>query len=614
MNKDNITPLYNGISKYYTVFINNFTERPCVKIEKIDQESILYALISMVSLDIIYNKEEMVKQKDSSGKTTKTNDVEYESIMSDKSLDILLYSYNQSNEGNLFKDGATLFAFVRNKIAHGDFEIDIKNNNFKLKKTIKENGNDIDVPITVNINTFLNNYINIVNGLDVRKKCNCYTKTLLLNKSNLLDKIIDDKKDLDSLLSLMHIKKYTIRRKDNKDLTTEEKMRFNYDINELKKKLVTDKDIKYIENQLIEKYEKYGYYVNINKSKIKDSETKEKVWEIIKQENEIFDNYILEEKQKRNGNIPDDIYEIGLRLLKYSYGERINKLITENYEQKGINVGINLNEIILKEMYQTGNYNIDQIVKNNDLHLDVREMLCAIDLARFYSIYCYPLEKSYEKDSKYRANIENINKLNKMGDSNNIYVYERHNNFNFDKIDLSDLQPKILEIDTKNKTDVTKDLDEINKKIKRKEEKIAKKRQNIEKLIDSTNTKEELKKEKLNLLRDQLLTLYKSLDKLKLDEYVINYNKELIDQDYEQNPLYFRNRDIIKGIRNSISHGNVYLTNIGYTNNLYDMEMRFEDIYEGKKVFELTTSIYNFDTFFEPKNINENEKFIYRKK
>ena len=119
MNKkiDSMTLIYNSLKEVFDGFI---------ALDSVEKERIFYALFGIIVLDIIYNKETMVKN---------TTGINYESLMSDEELEnILLYikDYNYTN-------GATLFATIRNKLAHGDYYLDneyiifnINNNKVKV--------------------------------------------------------------------------------------------------------------------------------------------------------------------------------------------------------------------------------------------------------------------------------------------------------------------------------------------------------------------------------------------------------------------------------------------------------------------------------------------------
>ena len=92
-----------------------------------------------------------------------------------------------------------------------------------------------------------------------------------------------------------------------------------------------------------------------------------------------------------------------------------------------------------------------------------------------------------------------------------------------------------------------------------------------------------------------------------------NY-KQMVYDDYQKNHLYFRNRQIIEGMRNAISHGNVTIEDITTDNIINKTKIKFSDIYEGNLEFELATDLYSLENLFEGKNILANDVFIKFKK
>ena len=110
----------------------------------------------------------------------------------------------------------------------------------------------------------------------------------------------------------------------------------------------------------------------------------------------------------------------------------------------------------------------------------------------------------------------------------------------------------------------------------------------------------EAKKESLNYMYEQYLDMS-------------NY-KQMVYDDYQKNHLYFRNRQIIEGMRNAISHGNVTIEDITTDNIINKTKIKFSDIYEGNLEFELATDLYSLESLFEEKNIMANDVFIKFKK
>lgn len=553
-----VTNLHNGIADYYLNFTHYLGRDELPEDDKLNRERVINALIAMVSLDIIYNKEKMVEKKEA---------LNYESKMSDEALEELLALFNLHNDKELFNDGATLFAFVRNKIAHGDFSIDIDKNRLILQKDGKDAFIDVDI--------FINHYISITSTLNVRLKNKEFNKSLLWNKSKTLDKPVTTDKELEQLLSLMRVKKYSFRRKDGKELSTEEKTMFTGYINFLKTSTKDEKEYKDYENKLKQFLNNEKYAFDVTKHRIRDKKQIEKIKKSILLCNDIA--------ERNNYNMD---------ILSFIYGEEIYKIIDTEYNHTGIEMGIKLNEHILKEMHDRHIYDLDTIFKYIDISDKSSELVAAIDLARFYASYCYPLENTFNKDHNYH--------------------YDREDELEFDLLDMSEFNPTVLNIAEPGKEEAYAELKRLGKEIK----KITDFSSDREKNIEGLSKKEDLTEfqiMKLDSLKQDVRIAENCLPRLYnkyLDQQTYT---EMIEEDYEINYTYFRNRTIIEGMRNAIAHGNVTLENIGYEEGISQVELKFTDIYEGKTEFELPITIYSLESLFEADSIIVADRFIKKK-
>jgi len=73
---------------------------------------------------------------------------------------------------------------------------------------------------------------------------------------------------------------------------------------------------------------------------------------------------------------------------------------------------------------------------------------------------------------------------------------------------------------------------------------------------------------------------------------IANGNYLDIKNDYDNNPMYFRNKAIIEGIRNALAHGNYEF--IRDKDNM-DTRIVFSDIYEGELTFKIEISYEDFE-------------------
>jgi hypothetical protein len=71
---------------------------------------------------------------------------------------------------------------------------------------------------------------------------------------------------------------------------------------------------------------------------------------------------------------------------------------------------------------------------------------------------------------------------------------------------------------------------------------------------------------------------------LKTSYNVANGEYNAIKNDFTVNSIYFQNKAIIEGIRNSIAHGHYEFISKG---NIWDTEVIFNDIYEGRVTFQV---------------------------
>ena len=110
-------------------------------------------------------------------------------------------------------------------------------------------------------------------------------------------------------------------------------------------------------------------------------------------------------------------------------------------------------------------------------------------------------------------------------------------------------------------------------------------------------------------INNNINSLNNSLANL-ITDYTNQYNLySLIKEDFTKNKMYFRNKAIIEGIRNSIAHGN-YEFLMG--KDFDDTMIVFSDIYEGKLTFQAKIKLADFERLF---NVNTNilVKFIDEK-
>ena len=560
--------MYNGITNYFINIADNMTNF-CdadikIPIIPLKREEIINSLIATISFNIIFRKEQIVE---------KTEGVVYKSKLSDNDLDLMLNHVNAYNSRIVFEDSATMLAFIRNKLAHGDYHIDSKCNRLCFKRNTED--------IFVDLKILIDFYVEYSESLTHRFKGRTFTKQIALNKGSLaLKKPIETERELEQFLSLYKIKKYTFKKINGEDLTSKEKERFLYEIEKIKSVIMYNKnDEKVLDRELRDKYSKLGYVVDVSNSKIKDECLKDKIRRCIE---------IKNETAKAN--------DFSMGPLIYFYGTDINKIIND-YSTECIEKGLDINEFILKEMYYKGIYDyrklIDQMSTQDRVYISgyFHEFYVAIALIRFYSLYCYPLESLFK--------------------NNKVYHMDRSQMFPFDKLDLSEFNPDVININKVGLTEASDKLRSIGKIISSKNERLNA----MEKNIIGLSTKEilndnELKK--LNEFKDEVIKIKRELDQAYelYMETSLYYN--YVKKDYESD--YFKNKTIIEGMRDALSHANVKISNIGFSTNIKELGLEFNDMYEGNVEFNLKTNFYSLENLYEIHNVDVIDNYVNKMK
>lgn len=126
------------------------------------------------------------------------------------------------------------------------------------------------------------------------------------------------------------------------------------------------------------------------------------------------------------------------------------------------------------------------------------------------------------------------------------------------------------------------------------------------------NSLQYLKDEQKNRVKKELKELRDKLE--KINESIKNIEKELdelLNLTSYKNINYY-NYTIIKGIRDSLAHGNITYKNI-YYNDVKDTLIEFTDYYRNEIKFKLTIRINDLIYLFENKNIDVLNNFYNEK-
>lgn len=550
--KECLKKYFEGITAYTNYLLYSIEEDPEAKnIYKYDLES---ALLSLVSFNLIYNKENIIENKGSLKYETKL----YNFILDEYMILIAPGKTTKYELGDYKTDSSEeMFAYIRNKLAHGDYYIDgcdvVLNHETSLPR--------ININLLASINVAISKCL--INGFketryERQMVCN---KVMLHNTENIYDV------DINELLSLTIFKKIILMHKKNEIIDIEIKNELESDIERLKKVWSTlDKaEIKNEEEKLIKKYDKYNCLLTFENKKIKDQE---KINQIKTGLNGMRE--LLEPKCKN----------VQVNML----GTLIHEAMTDNYESDCIWMGAIYNQHILKDIIITNDSDYKKILENSgskSMAQGTVNQLIAAFLAQFCVLYLYPLDDIYKINNDYRL--------------------KRPEELDFSKLDMDVFKPSVYNY--KNKFE---DIEENRV-------------ESLRKKLEGLELKKEGKEESLKTIKNKLMDkseqqmIIKKIESIISDmeksiEIVRNeYHNELryfwhMQADYKYNELYFKNKNIIEGIRNAIAHGNVRIINLPECYVIGDALLNFKDYDNNELVMDLTIKVKDFQILFKDYN------------
>ena len=567
---NNIIPNYNDLTSYFRHYISSIFNTEVLAPESIilelKEEDIYGAAVPLLSLISVMINEDIIENK---------GNMIYESKLYNKTLDYFCSLISEEQTDNTFKIGNTIgtsadiFTIIRHKLGHGDFYYDSTTSEIVLNK---EEG-AIRIPVSLLMNLFINLYTESYSSY----KSTEFTRNILLNKSkNRFNRVIENVNDAEEFLSLLTIQRYKIERYDKKELTKQEKIEINKEVVKLQIDMFNGEDIKNKQQELIKEYQEKGILLTITNEKVKHHKEKQKLIDAL--------------MKNEDGKHFED-----MDLLTYYYGEIVSKIIDDKYDKKGIIYGILTNLITLEKLklYKITNlHNLSDVLPEN-VFLDISENLVSIFLARFQALYCYPLDEIYKKDRNYHLDREDL--------------------LDFSKLDLSELHPDIMEpVIQNNPIEEQKNkLLSIGKRINSLLNKTEKDKKNLAGILSKPIQTPKMISYRQKI-QQELKTINQKLSLLS-ESYVINqdlYN--VIEKDYNSN--YFRNLNIIEGMRNSIAHGNVRIINISNGQSNDEILLQFTNYHKDKICFQMTTSLYQLESLFLPKNTVVLDEFVANKK
>lgn len=539
---------------------------------KIEEEDFINSLFGIIVIDILLNKEKMVEN---------VGDITYESKMSDDQLEEI-FSFLDIENMKVDQNGATVFATIRNKLAHGDYYLKDKNIIFRI--------NDKDVSVSLYL--FINYYMLLTDCLSQRFKEKKYTKYQLTDKSGMfINKMLETDKDIKDFLKSISLKKMTLRRKDGQELTSAEKNRFSLYTLELRKKIkqnIKTYDSDY--DKMVKSEFSDNYYVDISKHKMY------KVDDVDFNEIKRTVNFYKYLYDKDSENLNIYLFVVAEKIYSYMYNK---------YEENQVQYSFESLKKALFEAIQYGIFDFGKFLKERNkidscfgiIFPDEESLLC-IMIAIMYFTYCYPLETLFKTNKTFEYNEQDMD---------------------FSKIDFSEIIPnikfnKIYEMGKNNRiNELNTMITSYNNSIKQLENnynKIENQHNNVLKKYEENKDKKyeeilEILKDKLNDIKNKIEE-YNKLLKIK--------NKELEESNiiFSDDNNTFYGYTIINGIRNAICHGNIKFKNLH--SEIKDLTVEFTDLYENEEFFKLDISLHSLMSLTEENNMKHIRKFYNDRK
>ena len=435
-----------------------------------------------------------------------------------------------------FVDPADLVSKIRNKIAHGDYELNPD------EETVTYHFEDGDATLPIEKMVFLARYLLL--RKEEYRKVDEYNRTFAVYATPFTTpstkKVITDL-DFEKFFDSYYVVTFNIKT-DKEHLSKDEYIEFEKLKQEIQNKLAkkrikacSDKDqiLENVINPLVKQYN-YGNH---------DA----KLEAYIQKPNADQRAYL---KSVIKGTI--DYTTMDVRTLAYVVSNLVIRAVDDSFNQK---FGVDYSSVLLNFVETMGNLGTDDFYKimaemakvSNRIDI-TQDTLCMSLLYRFLSLS---------------------------------YAVENYT-LPVDKFDLSKLQILVNNYQDGERYEITTKCTANAKKIIACKESINKTRKNIKGMKKSKNA--DKLKDKIKDQKKYLLFNLKNLAGLYHMSFVDNYHKHMIEQDRIKNEKYNTNKMIIEAIRNSLSHGNVKLIP---TDNLETTVIELNDVFEGKLTFSI---------------------------
>lgn len=494
----------------------------------LEKEAIMAIKMAAISNLLLFSKEEMI-EKNGMKVASKLFDIELKQTV-DRIASLRDGKYYIDNFS--FSSAEEVVTFIRNKLAHGSFCSDFEHGNVILI--------DGDNRVSININR-LGKFV-----------VSAFSSVLCLTEKNVYkrDKVISTRvrKRKTELITDIEYMKKVIMKFSEICITCVERngMKVASEVRDVIDKLVEkyDTTIGWYNDfeQIKEKY-KMDYDISFKLNKLDDGRASELADFLISKVNSSFNyDYQISQILAFLPRIFNSYYN---RLIPMAMNIKIIELADEIFKNGIRNRDILINKITSLEHY-------DLVLSDDFL------AMAAINM--FISIFAYGFDKLYEND--------------------NLWTDLDNTGLDYGKLDLSVIRVKTGNLKIPEIDELRVQLDSRFARDNKYNERLKSFSLNLEKVTDKSVV-EKIKKNVMQVKEDKECNMkqIKILD----EEYKTKKNY------FDNNQKYFRNRQIIEGIRNAISHGNYSVVYAGG-----DSKIVFKDIYHGNITFIGEVDTYDF--------------------
>lgn len=536
----------------YLEYLNSFGEK-----NDLDEKSINLLKVGYATFALLLWKDEIIK-KDSEYNLSTTV---VEEIL-DEHINIITNKKNIWSIGEIeFTSSLDLLNVLRNKLAHGDYQI-------KENEIILEINDKIG---SVNIDRLLDLTIQLDQNISLIQKQKENTVGMIRNKNALENINIKTKSDLDKALSNMS---YVEIKEKPRKLCLRTKEYIALAIN-LKKVVKTS----------IQNLRKVDNLTSVPKLKflLEQVNMDAKVTETMSTDLEA-----TEKARKMYVSRINEMRAISPIMQQKYLAFWLQEAIKKEMQKKSISFGIVNNEVLLKELKKNPNRNLINIIEQNKfgplLTVENEKTVLTAYLINFYFTYIYALDNILNEKNK-----EDIRDI------------VENKAFDFSKLDLSGIKNQ-MNIETKNFSNFEGQTNKLDSDILNLDTRIYK----LQNIIDSLKNVIVSHPERKEVLDKNILIQEEALSKR---DYIIGL-KERVKKYYEEDlTRYKKNRAIIEHIRNSIAHGNISLNIFNGNYTLEDALLTFNDEHDGKTT-TIQLTLKEFETLFSNENIKTILDFI----